>query len=310
MNPYDTINERRINSEQQHRVKMKKFYHEHPFLYHLICDIVDLTVEQTTHVPGTSLYQQIEKQLIEKQKEQKIYLEKYHIEESFFEPHYHCPLCKDSGFLANASRCKCLRELIQLEGKHKYHDLNIEKDTFDAFDETLFSDQKDDDHSSPRQQILEAKQEAMDFVHRFPDTQNIGFAGRTGRGKSFLCHCIMNELIDKGYTVNYYNMINLTRLLRENYSFSKSTETIQTFQELFTCDVLILDNLGTESTESYIDSELCNLLESRETRHKPVVLTTSLSAGELNQQYSERVSARLFNYNWIRLTGKDIRIKK
>jgi DNA replication protein DnaC len=131
-------------------------------------------------------------------------------------------------------------------------------------------------------------------------------------GKSFLSCCIAKELLDKGYSVLYFSSSQLFDTLKESDFGKDSKENLYTSKEdIYNCDLVVIDDLGTELTNSYISAKLFSLLNERILRGKSTIISTNLSLMELRDLYSDRIFSRISTkYKLCKLSGPDIRIYK
>lgn len=110
--------------------------------------------------------------------------------------------------------------------------------------------------------------------------ENLFIYGDTGVGKTFLTNCIAKELMDKSYSVIYMSAVHMFEVLAEE-QFGKSEKNSQTgIHDLTNCDLLIIDDLGTELINSFTKSSLFNCLNERFLKEKPVIISTNLSIGK------------------------------
>ncbi len=233
----------------------------------------------------------------------------------YLEPIYRCPLCKDTGYREN-SFCRCFRQAVinhffMEPGRREL----LERENFSTFDETLYSRSLVDETtgSTYYELMKDFLQKAKEYVEHF-DTQkrNLLIRGETGVGKTFLINCIAKALLDKNYTVMYLSAFRLFEIF-ERYKFGHEDEGAharRAFDAILDCDLLVIDDLGTELTNSYTNSQLFICLEERGLRHKPVAISTNLSMEKIKKRYAERVVSRLFNFQYIRIMGNDNRIKR
>ena len=144
------------------------------------------------------------------------------------------------------------------------------------------------------------------------DYRNLFFYGTVGTGKSFLSCCIAKELIDQGNLVIYFSASQLFDILSKSTFDRDSTEAASGISDdICDCDLLIIDDLGTELTNAFVSSQLFSCLNSRHLRKKATIITTNLSLGELRDRYSDRIFSRITsNYDICKLTGSDIRMQK
>jgi DNA replication protein DnaC len=137
--------------------------------------------------------------------------------------------------------------------------------------------------------------------------------GRPGVGKTFLTHCIAKELIDNGHSVIYYSAGELfDKLARSKFGREQDDgEDITSDEYLSSCELLIIDDLGTEMVNSFVGSALFQLLNSRISRGLGIVISTNLSVQELSRTYSERISSRILeSFTLVEAFGTDIRVQK
>jgi DNA replication protein DnaC len=134
--------------------------------------------------------------------------------------------------------------------------------------------------------------------------------GQTGCGKTFLSNCIAKALLDEGVSVIYFTAFELFRVFEEQ-TFKKNADVADIHDQIFDCDLLIIDDLGTEFQNSFTTARLFQCLNERLLRNKSTIISTNLSFEEMRDTYSERITSRVFsNYDVLKLIGEDIRIKK
>ncbi len=235
--------------------------------------------------------------------------------ESYLEPIYRCPLCKDTGYV-NHEFCRCFRQSVI---NHFFMDPGrrelLERENFSTFDESLFSRTTVDEStgSTHYELMKDFLQKSKEYVEHFDTAKrNLLIRGETGVGKTFLTNCIAKALLDKNYTVLYLSSFRLFEIF-EQYKFGhedESTNARRAFDTILECDLLIIDDLGTELTNTYTNSQLFICMEERGLRHKPIIISTNLSMEKIKKRYAERVVSRLFNFQYIRILGHDNRIKR
>ena len=159
--------------------------------------------------------------------------------------------------------------------------------------------------------FLRAGEFSQAFVRNFGSSfENLFFYGDTGVGKTFLSHCIARELIEQSFCVIYFTAFDLFDLFAR-YTFSSSEEAKDAHANIFDCDLLIIDDLGTELTNSFVSSQLFLCINERILRKKSTIISTNLPLDRFMETYSERTFSRISsNYTIIKLFGNDIRIQK
>lgn len=222
-------------------------------------------------------------------------------------PVYDCEACKDTGYVDN-ERCSCLKRRIL---KLMYRQSNIERVLEDENFEKLSFDYYDDSEIEQMRNIVDnCKKYVRDFDKSY---ENIMFMGECGVGKTYLTNCIAKALLDAGHSVIYFTSIDLFDTLAK-YTFRRNEEgeEIESIHDdIFDCDLLIIDDLGTENVNSYVNTQLFLILNERDKRRKSTIISTNLTLEKLNEAYSERSFSRIFgNYRLIKPNIADIRIKK
>lgn len=232
----------------------------------------------------------------------------------YLEPVYACPICRDTGYVSN-QRCTCFhKKAVDLV----YHDSNLknitENENFDTFSYEWYDDTEPD--ASNGLTPYHNMQQIVSICHRFVDTfdtenSNILFFGATGTGKTFLSNCIAKALLDSSHSVIYLTAIELF-LAFQRQDFSQLGED-KDFDAnyLLDCDLLIIDDLGTEVGNTYTNSKLFYVINERMLRKKSTIISTNLSLSEIRDIYSERIFSRITSsYTILKLFGNDIRMMK
>ena len=234
--------------------------------------------------------------------------------EDYLDLHYECPACKDTGFI-DGRKCNCFKQAaIDL----LYNQSNIKKilllENFSNFNYDWYSEDYVDPVSgiSALENIINVTRDVNAFISDFPSGQNLLFYGDTGVGKTFLTHCIASELLGKGHSVLYLSAIDLFDLFSK-YTFDNDSEANyrDAFSQILDCELLIIDDLGTELTNSFTNSRLFYCINERILTGLSTIISTNLSLEELMNTYSERIFSRLtMSYGIYKIFGDDIRLKK
>lgn len=235
----------------------------------------------------------------------------------YLEMQYQCNKCKDTGFIGN-EKCNCFKQAIS---DMMYYGSNIKailaKENFSKFSFRYYSDDYIDENLglSPLSNMQKVVAGCKSFIRHFnKHHDNLLLLGTTGVGKTFLANCIAKELLDHGYTVIYLTAFRLFDIL-EKYKFGKdedsSREASNQFEYILDCDLLIIDDLGTELNNSFTNSQLYLIINERLLRQKSTIISTNLSLTNINTNYGERVFSRIASsYNAHRIIGEDIRLHK
>ena len=253
------------------------------------------------------------KKMDELKSQKKELLTKYKVPNGYLEIQHDCNICKDKGFLDNGHKCNCLKQEIINEA-YKMSNISrmLEKENFTTLDTSIFSSEKDPESNiSPQQNMLQIVSICESFILDFDkdNGENLLFYGDTGLGKTFMCNCIAKSLLDKGHLVIYQTAFKMFEIIEE-YKFKNTDNHIskENYENLFNCDLLIIDDLGTELTNSFTNSELFNILNTRLLDGKKTIISTNLDFMQLSQDYAIRISSRIFDkFDPIKFIGKDLR---
>ena len=226
--------------------------------------------------------------------------------EDYLSPIYDCPDCKDTGFV-NGEKCHCLQSRIV---NMLYSRSNL-KEVLQAENFSVLS--YDYYEGEDLQNFKKAVENSLSFIRNFDtEYQNLLFFGAVGTGKTFLSNCIAYELLQHGYSVIYFSASGLFDLLsRQAFASNEKEVLYKTQEDLYNCDLVIIDDLGTELTNAFTNTHLFSILNERSLRKKPVIISTNLSLEGMKERYSERIFSRLVNsFTFRKLSGSDIRIRK
>ena len=245
-------------------------------------------------------------------KEQDVLLEKMGYAADAMEPKYTCQTCSDTGWTKEGKRCSCFYNLLRLEAFEKLaSESPLQRSTFEEFDLTYYSAEKDADGFSPALWMKQIFEICRKYADQFSPSTSKGllFIGKTGLGKTHLALSIADVCIKNGFAVVYDSCQNLMRKL-EREQFGKEWDT-DLFQTLIDCDLLILDDLGTEFYTSFVASMLYALLNSRISAGLPTIISTNLTTEEVQEKYGDRIFSRIFSScDILSFRGEDIRIRK
>ncbi|MBQ1186215.1 MAG: ATP-binding protein [Clostridia bacterium] len=222
-------------------------------------------------------------------------------------PGFYCDKCQDSGYLGG-SVCGCVKEVAR---KFAFEELSsslpLNDCSFDSFDLNFYPDTDMADGSNPRKRATAILNLCRQFANDFPSVnRSLLFMGDAGLGKTHLSLSLVREISAKGYGVVYGSAQNLfSAAEKEHFSFS-GTQTAE--ESLLNCDLLVIDDLGTEFYSAFTASLFYNIINSRLLSGKPTVINTNLSFNELEKKYSERIASRFIGgYDMKKFIGSDIR---
>ncbi len=222
-----------------------------------------------------------------------------------------CDKCGGTGYIGT-NMCECLLELCRQEQKKEVSILSGSRDTFNQFRLDYYSDYTDSKYGASPRAIMErnlkvCRTYGLTFT---PDAGNLLFVGGTGLGKTFLSACIARAVADRGCSVVYESAGHLFSKL-EQARFNGNEETRAEAAKLTACDLLLLDDLGTEMPGQFVTSALYSLLNDRLLAGKPMVISTNLTVEELSRRYSPQITSRLRgSFSQLTFVGDDIRVMK
>ena len=225
---------------------------------------------------------------------------------NFLDPVFCCPDCQDTGYIGR-EKCHCFRraEISLLYEQSGIQDL-LKQNNFSLLSYEYY-----------RGEALALFQNAVktcqSFIKNFnSDYHNLFFYGTVGTGKSFLSCCVAKELMDQGHSVIYFGATGLFDLLSNAAFHTKDREERQNaYSDLYRCDLLIIDDLGTGLTNQFTSSQLFSLLNERHLGKKSTLISTNFTLAQLRDRYSDRIFSRITsNFEVCRLAGEDIRMYK
>ena len=232
--------------------------------------------------------------------------------EDYLEQHFECPDCQDTGYIGSR-KCTCFKK-AEIELLYAQSNLNeiLEKENFDSFSFDYYSATIKNEATGLS--ALETARRAYDTAQRFVQNfdhkfENLFLYGDTGVGKTFLSHCIARELLRSTHCVLYFSAYDLFDMMAANSFSRKDTGTDE--ELIYDCDLLIIDDLGSEYTNAFIAAQFFTCINERLIHKKSTIISTNLSLESLANLYTERSFSRITSsYALLKIIGDDIRIKK
>lgn len=236
-------------------------------------------------------------------KEKEYVLKKYNIDEKDFLPHYQCRICNDTGY-NNGEICLCVKQIAFGLITEKY---GIDMETLNGFtDNNVQNNEK-------YKKCLEDKYCIMKkYCCAFPDTKYIThiMSGASGTGKTYLSCFVAKNILQRGFNVIFASAFKLNKMFL-NYHTDFNGEYADYIDNLYECDLLIVDDLGTENTYKNVTCEyFLSLISERLSNNKHTIFTTNLGRGDIRERYGERLYSRLFDKNktfLLHFDGDDLR---
>ncbi len=227
--------------------------------------------------------------------------------EDYTEPRYTCPVCRDTGYIGGERVCRCLREeLIKATIASSGIGSLIEKQSFDNFELGIYS-YNEDVLSQMTLNLASAKEYAKDFKEK---RGNLLFVGKTGTGKTHISTAIAREVIKQGFDVIYDTTQNIINDFESDKFKSGYLNSENKSEKYLECDLLIMDDLGTEFITAFTISCLYNLINTRANRGLSTIISTNLAPDELSSKYEDRIYSRLIgsDYRVFMFVGRDKRL--
>ena len=235
--------------------------------------------------------------------------------DDYLELHYRCPDCRDTG-LIDGRKCHCFHQ-AQMKLLHAQSNLEdvLERENFNAlsyeyYDDTEILPQLGITNAAYMRRVVAGCRE---FVRDFDKKHdNLLFTGSTGVGKTFLTNCIARELMDDFHSVIYLTASDLFDVFSRNkFDYDNAEDMKDMYRFILDCDLLIIDDLGTELNNSFTSSQLFYCINERMNMSRSTIISTNLTLARLRDSYTDRVTSRIMSgYRIIPLYGGDIRLLK
>lgn len=222
-----------------------------------------------------------------------------------------CQNCGGSGYLGS-TMCSCLAELCRQEQAQELKHLTSGVERFDAFRLEYYPDKVDRAlGASPRAIMGLTLKSCRQYAESFAQgAGNLLFVGGTGLGKTYLSACIANEVAERGFSIAYESAHQLFEKLNKN-QFNPDEQSRQEVAQLYGCDLLIIDDLGTELPGNFVTAALYSLLNTRLTEGRSMIISTNLNVDEIARRYSPQIASRLQgSFKGLTFVGEDIRVLK
>lgn len=231
-------------------------------------------------------------------------------EEGFLDDSPVCAKCGGTGY-TGAQMCSCLRELCRQEQKKELTSLlGTGRETFDNFRTDVYPDTYDPKLGTSARQLMQSN---LNICRRYAQTFAAGagdllFSGATGLGKTLLSACIARQVADRGFSVVYESAIRLFSDFEAEKFAAAQEENRGLTQKYLNCDLLIIDDLGTEMTTQFTVSALYHVVNSRMMERRSTIISTNLLPDALETRYSPQIASRIIGgYRLIKFAGNDLR---
>jgi DNA replication protein DnaC len=315
LDEYDGL---RTSAAMDRKRRIREVYSKVPEIEKIDKEINRVGFENTSYIlnhPGEAkeANQKLKKTIQNLMAEKKDLLIQYHIPEDFNKYHYQCELCKDTGYI-DGKRCNCFQQKL-IDAAYAQSNLKniFEKQNFKSFQFSYYSKEPQTlGEQSPYEHIVAIYDHCVEFVANFgQEEKSLLFYGGPGLGKTFLSSCIAKELIERGYTVIYTRATKLFSMY-EDYKFGRGE--MRTAEDMihrvYDADLLIIDDLGTESQNKNTMPFLFDIFNERLANGKKMIISTNYSTAALSKVYSGRFTSRIVeHFIPLHFVGQDIRKK-
>lgn len=309
---------RQLEAKHELDVRMEEAYGKIPALKEIDDEIVTCAIESAKEMltGNEDAINTLKTVARGAEKRRAILLKAHGYPEDFLKLRFKCPDCRDTGYVGN-EKCHCFKQaIVDIVYSQSNMKEAIRQENFDTFSYDFYSEDYIEPslNMTPRENILRVVKECRQFISSFgTEKGNLLLYGNTGVGKTFLANCIARELLDKAFTVIYLTAFQLFDILEKN-KFGRGEDNFESqnqFEYILDCDLLIIDDLGTELNNSFVNVQLYLCINERLLRNKATIISTNLSLDNINSLYSERVFSRIAsNFALLKIVGEDIRLKK
>lgn len=318
---YDSImriyNQKQLNNKHELDRRTREVYEKIPAIRQMNDEISSAAVRSAKQLlagDGTAV-EKLKRTIAGLREERQVLLSAYGYPADYLEMQYECPDCRDTGY-SNGRKCHCFRqrEINLLYAQSNIREV-LKRENFDSFSFEYFDDTKVDGRSGKtvREYMRQVAASCRQYVEDFSRAKgNILFTGKTGLGKTFLSNCIARELIERNFSVVYLPAVEMFEIFsKERFSYDSTEEDRDRSLYLLECDLLIIDDLGTELINTFTTSQLFYVVNERLNRKRGTIISTNLPINEMRDEFTDRIMSRIVSqYKVIPLYGEDIRIRK
>lgn len=315
---------RRSNAQTELDKRIHALYAAYPALEELdyAIKLTGVSLSKAAISGDTAALTAAKEQLASLRQEKEAFLATHAIDKKDLTLQYTCEICKDTGFIGGkngSEHCACYRSLVI---EHLYQDFTLDADrtmTFDRFSLDVYPNAADPARYgldiSPREKMQENYEVCQHFVQHFgePGLKNILIYGEAGVGKTFMCGCIANALLEKGVPVLYLSATEMFHIIAASRTGRADATGDMVMEDLTQAELLIIDDLGTESRTDSRCAEFLEILNKRKAlngkRPCHTIISTNLNLKEIFSLYSERIGSRLLSeFDCCKFVGDDIRM--
>ena len=309
----ERLSQRRSEQEQEYRRRRERVYAQLPRL-----SVIDRQLRRTVASAAAAAFRSgsdpqkaiaaLKEQNLSLQQEYRQLLQSHGYPADYLTEKPLCPQCRDSGWIG-ATMCGCLQSLCTEEQNRRLSSLlDLQGQSFDRFRLDFYGSPFSSDYMAMKTVFETCRRYAEQFPN-FP-RRNLLMTGTPGVGKTFLSACIARDVSAKGFSVVYDTAIHVFAQFEAEH-FIRSDESREDKRRYLSCDLLILDDLGSEMTTAFTQSALYELVNTRLLNHKSTVISTNLRPDELSGRYSVQSTSRLLGeFLALHFQGPDLRQRR
>lgn len=309
------INSRRLSSQSENERRQKEIEIKIPEIREInsqlsrtIVDISKLIISKKTNIKESLA--EIKEKNLQAQRLVKSLLTANGYPADYLKPKYYCKKCQDRGY-TEYGRCDCLLNLLKKYSIEKLNEqANLPDCDFNHFSLEYYRGKKDADGDD----CFEIMKSIYEFCKNYAESfslksESLLMYGKTGVGKTHLSLSIAKAVAERGFNAAYGSIVNLLTIIeREHFGKVSEEENMDTVNLLINADLLVLDDLGAEFSSQFYESVTYNIINSRINLGLPTIISTNLTAAELQKKYNERIISRIFGeFSTLYLVGEDIR---
>ena len=309
----EILEKQRIRNEQELENRREILYKRSPRAKQLEQSIAKTSIlAARTIFRGGNVREEMEKMKeknLKAQKELESIILSYGFPKNYLDMQYKCSKCNDTGY-ANDRMCECMKRLCRDIEYKKLNEMSpLELSSFDTFSLEYYSSEGGDDSDKAKMEkiLRNCRKYAEEFSLR---SKSMLFQGGPGLGKTHLSLAIAKEVLDNGYGVIYVSAPTVLKKLENEY-FGYQNDSSRTLENILECDLLIIDDLGTEFDTKFTTTTIYNIMNSRMLSSKPTIISTNMSIGDMEKKYDMRIVSRIIGtFGRVVFFGSDIRQKK
>ncbi len=307
------INRRRVTAEAEAQSRLNEVYVKLPELKEIDqlfpkigSQIVALVMDDLTEEERNKKIEALRAESAELETARASCLESAGYPFDYTSPNYTCKKCNDTGYV-DFKMCECMRrECILCGYESSGLGVLLDKQSFENFSLDYYTD----DSRKTMQYNLNT---LLDYVENFSaSSPSMLFFGNTGLGKTHLSTAVARRVIDRGFDVKYITSQNLISVFsRERFGHNYGDAySEKESEQYFNCELLIIDDFGTEENNQFSVSVFYNLINTRLNLGRPIIVNTNLTDKEIRSRYADRITSRLFGeFTVIAFPGRDIRMQ-